>query len=250
MIEIVKKSNSTRKPPRIIGLDIGGTNIRGILYRDGKIIRKREVKTPQNLVDFGKVLRITVKFLARAEKISGIGIGTAGVVNGAVLRFSPNIPAVKNFNFQKIIPTGIQLKLDNDARCFARGEYLLGFGRGFKNLFFLTIGTGIGRASGRNGKILKIKKFEYPERWEGEYQKIRDRKDDMKLAEFLGKNLAKLIKPYKPRAIIIGGGVIMKRKNFISKLKKELTKNGIKAKILKSRLGNHAASLGAALLFK
>ncbi len=243
-------SQMTNKLKNIIGIDIGGTNIRGILWNKKKILQNREIKTPQTRAGFENKLKGLIGGFFRVKKISGIGIGTAGVVSGAVLRFSPNIPAVKNFNFQKIIPTGVQLKLDNDARCFARGEYLLGAGKGFKNAFFLTIGTGIGRASGRKGKILKIKKFEYPERWEGEYQKIRDKKDDTKLAEFLGKNLAKLIKPYKPRAIIIGGGVIMKRKNFVSKLKKEFFKNGIPAPVLKSRLGNYAAALGAVLLFK
>ena len=39
-----------------------------------------------------------------------------------------------------------------------------------------TVGTGIGRAFAENGKVKKIKKFEYPEKWEKQYQKIRDKK--------------------------------------------------------------------------
>ena len=232
-----------------IGLDIGGTNTRGILWDGKKIIKSYETKTPQTIGVFKNKLKKLVARLSMGRKIAGIGIGSSGVIDGTVLRFSPNIPKVKNLNFKKIIGPH-PIMVDNDARCFARGEYLLGEGKKFKSIFALTIGTGIGRAYGKNGKILKIKKFEYAEPWERKYQKIRDRKNDAELAEFLGKHLAKLIKPYKPEAIIIGGGVVTGRKGLFSKLKKSFLKNDIKAKILKSKLGKHSASIGAVLFFK
>src|SRR3989344_1446354 len=238
-----------------VGIDIGGTKIRGILWDGKKILRKRETKTPQSRAGFEYALKGLVRDLTRGKKIAGIGIGSASVVSGTTLKFSTNIPKIKNFdliNLRDGIPqVGITpLRVDNDARAFARGEYLFGAGRDKKSAFFLTIGTGIGRAVGRNGKILKIKKLEYAEKWEREYQKIRDKKNDSELAKFLGKNLAKLIKPYKPQAIIIGGGAGMQIKNLISKLKKSFIKNGLKVPVLKSRLGDHSAALGAVLLFE
>ena len=67
----------------------------------------------------------------------------------------------------------------------------------------------------------KIKNFEYPEKWEREYQKIRDRKDYEKLAMFLGEKFSVLIKKYKPEAVVLGGGVLGKR-GFFEKLREEL----------------------------
>ena len=241
-----------------VGIDIGGTKTRGILWDGKKILRKRKTKTPQTRAGFENGLKKIIAGLSRGKKIAGIGIGSASVVSGTTLKFSDNIPKVKNFDFNNLrdfIPQvagfhPAKIKVDNDARCFARGEYLLGAGCGFKSLFALTVGTGIGRAYGQNGKILKIKKFEYAESWEREYQKIRDRKNDTELAEFLGKHLSKLLKPYSPEAVVVGGGVALDRKNFVSKLKKEFAKNDLKASVLKSRLGDYSAALGAALLFK
>ena len=248
-----------------VGIDIGGTKTRGILWDGKKILRKRKIKTSQTRAGFENGLKKIIAGLSRGKKIAGIGIGSASVVSGTILKFSANIPKVKNFDFNNLrdfIPQVVgfhpaKIKVDNDARCFARGEYLLGAGSprqrrgsGYKSIFALTIGTGIGRAYVKNGKILKVKKLEYAERWEKKYQKIRDKKGDSELAEFLGKNLTKLIKPYKPQAIIIGGGVAMKRRNFISKLKKSFIKNGLKVPVLKSRLGDHSAALGAVLLFE
>lgn len=245
------------KLKNIIGIDIGGTNIRGILLDERRIVKKHEIKTPQSKARFEGGLKKLIVKLSYGRKILGIGIGSAGVIKNTTLLFSPNIHKIKDFDFKNLLRGKIlqvmgfhpiRLRVDNDARAFARGEYILGAGRSFKNAFFLTIGTGIGRAYGKGGKILKIKKFEYPERWESKYQKIRDTKNDVGLVEFLGWHLAGLIKPYKPQAIIIGGGVIA-RKKFISKLEHEFVKNGLSAKILKPRLGRHSAALGAALLF-
>ena len=231
-----------------IGLDIGGTNTRGILYDGKKIIKSREVKTPQNENSFAKKIREIIAELSRGKNIASIGIGSAGVVENTALLFSPNIPAVKNFDFRKIAPSGVSLKVDNDARCFARGEYRFGVGKKFKSIFIITIGTGIGRAYVKNGKVQNIKKLEYPEKWEKEYQYIRDRGSDAELIILLADKLADLIISYRPEAVILGWGVIS-RKNLFVKLKNAIKKNGMNAPILKSSLGKHSAALGAALLF-
>ena len=139
--------------------------------------------------------------------------------------------------------------MDNDARCFARAEFLGGAGRGAKSLFALTIGTGIGRAYGKNGKIIRLKKFEYPERWEGKYQAIRDLRDDNRLIEFLSQKLVPLMMPFRPEVIVIGGGV-SERRRFLPRLCAALTAHGLKSKIRRARLGKNAVAVGAALLLR
>ena len=231
----------------IIGIDIGGTKIRGILWNGKRVIRGREFPTPKNRSDLENRLLALVPQLAGEERIDGIGIGAAGIVEKRTLLFSPNIPYIRNFDFSSLWHRSIRLRLDNDARCFARAEFLSGEGRGSKNLFALTIGTGIGRAYGSQGRIIKIKRFEFPEQWEKRYQRLRDSRDYGKLAEFLGEKLAGLMKPFTPEVVVIGGGVI-ERHRFFPMLQLTLKSHGLNCPIRRSSLGKNAVTIGAAML--
>ncbi|MGH7771402.1 MAG: ROK family protein, partial [Candidatus Binatia bacterium] len=227
---------------------IGGTKIRAVLWNGKRVVQAREFPTPKNKTNFKKSIVAVTFRLSRQKPISKIGVGAAGIVERSTLIFSPNIPYIQNFNFRSLWPSTPSLRVDNDARCFARAEFLGGAGRRSKRLFALTIGTGIGRSYGKNGKIIKIKKFEYPERWEREYQRIRNTEDNRKLANFLGQKLAALLKPFKPEAIVIGGGV-MDRSGFPQRLQEAMKAHGLACKIRRARLGKNAVAVGAALLF-
>jgi len=231
-----------------IGIDIGGTKIRGVLWDDRKVVRAHEFPTPKNKDDFKEGLMTLISHLSREKSIRAIGIGAAGIVEKTTLLFSPNISYVRNFAFRPLWPRSIRLRVDNDARCFARAEWLSGAGRGAKSLFTLTIGTGIGRAYGKNGKIIKIKKFEYPERWEKSYQGLRSGKNDTAVANFLGEKLARLMEPFQPEVIVIGGGVI-ERHGFLRRLAASLKAQGVSAQIRRAHFRKNAVAIGAALLF-
>lgn len=232
----------------IIGIDIGGSKIRGVLWNEKRVIRALEFPTPKNKNDFKKRILALPQSLAGEERIVCIGIGAAGIVERTKLISSPNIPHIKKFDFRRLWPRSVALRVDNDARCFARAEFLRGSGRRSKSLFGLTIGTGVGRAYGKNGEIIRIKRFEYPEWWERKYQAVRDRRDDEKLIEFLAQTLAPLIMPFKPEVIVIGGGVI-ERRGFLQWLQAAFGAQGLTCKIRHARLGKDAVAIGAALLW-
>ena len=232
----------------IVGIDIGGTKIRAILWDGKRAIRVRELPTPKNRSDFENRLVALVPQLVGKEHVGGIGIGAAGITDKRTLLASPNIPYIRNFDFGSLWPRSIRSRLDNDARCFARAEFLIGAGRGSKSLFALTVGTGVGRAYGGKGKIIRFKRFEYPERWEKKYQTIRDSGDYERVAEFLGERLVALIKPFRPEVIVIGGGV-MERRGFLRRLQVALKAHGLNCAIRRPRLGKNAVAIGAALLF-
>lgn len=213
--------------------------MRGVLWNGKNVLKNFETSTPRNLTDFKSAFLKIIKTLDRTDNIS---IGAAGIAAKNKLLKSPNVHYIKNFDFFKIRGRNFKkLKLDNDARCFARAEY--SEMRRIKKVIFIVLGTGVGRAYGKNGEILKIKKFEYPEIWEKEYHKIRDSKDDKKLAEYLGEKITRLAKPYKPDAIVIGGGVL-KRKGFFKKLKKN-----IRFPVKRTTMRDNAVAVGAAMLY-
>src|SRR3989338_4492955 len=219
---------------KILGLDIGGTKIRAILWDGKRVVKEKEKKTPKKRAVFIKTLRDLIARFGNGGGSSGklkIGIGIAGAGSGRKVIFSAKI------------------KLYNDARCFLRAEINASAFLRKKRVLGLTLGTGIARAFAKNGKVLKIKKFEYPEKWEREYQKIRDLKNNPLLADFLAKKLPALFGKYPPDIMVISGGVL-KRKNFAGLLRSALRKNGFKKKILETKMGQNPVAIGAALLFE
>lgn len=239
----------------ILGIDIGGSNMRGILWNGSRIVRRVQYATPQTKGAFVKKFQLLVWKIKPSVSLRGIGIGVAAVLRGTRLESATNIRTLDGLDFKTIAPRGVPLRVDNDARCFARGECLLGAGRGARRLLAFTIGTGIGRACAEHRKVLKIKRLEYPEPWEKQYQVLRDAVQRKKISEdrlvaFLGERLVALARRYRPGVIVIGGGVPDRRKEFFRKLKRELGKRGVVQSIRKSSLGRNAAALGAALLFR
>ena len=92
-----------------------------------------------------------------AEKISGIGICAPGPLDprtGVVIN-PPNLPGWRNFplaaEVEKIC--SLPVRVDNDGNAAALAEALWGAGRGFRNVFCATIGTGIGTGIVFDGRI-------------------------------------------------------------------------------------------------
>lgn len=250
----------------VIGLDIGGTKITGILFDGKSQLKELSIVTPKNFFEFRRNLGKLIAFLSSGEKVQGIGAGIAGLVNSkGVIEISPNIKFIKKLNFEKALGeiTGLKSKVDNDASCFGRAELELGQGKKFKHFIAATLGTGIGGAVIANGKLYRgsenlgaefghlVSDGKFLE--EG-FQKARDSKDNKRLAEILGQSFAGLFNVFAPEALILGGGVATdKRRDFLTPMKKEISKflfsEQIKPQILISKLKN-AGALGAALLIK
>lgn len=232
-----------------LGIDIGGWKVRGVLWDGRRAIAAYEVPTPRTKAAFVRdILKLAEKLSRHASgRILGIGIGAAGVIGGTRVEFSPNIPYLKRFDFRTIFPAGA-LSVDNDARAFARAEWLLGAGRGAKRILAFTIGTGIGRAYGAGQRIKRIERLERSEAWERRYQAVRARKDDRALAEFLGGKLSAIAADYPADVVVIGGGVLG-RPGFPARLVAALKRYGMRQTIRLARRGRDAAAIGAALLF-
>jgi glucokinase len=144
---------STTGTDRIyIGLDVGRT-IRGATVReDGSIIRHHqvvsEVSDPrafiQQLIDVINKLRTG----AGDPGVAAAGIGWAGLVNQSTQRIeaNPNLVDMSSFELHSELEraTGLPIVIDNDANVAAYGEWRCGAARGASDVFFVTMGTGIG----------------------------------------------------------------------------------------------------------
>ncbi|WP_099361205.1 ROK family glucokinase [Fredinandcohnia onubensis] len=145
---------------QIIGIDIGGTNIKlGLLNVKGDILNRWEIPTVR-----GKEIKhIWESVLSKVSKndiennILGIGVGAPGFVDGdSGIVFEAVNLGWKNFELGKLLSTKFSLPVvvENDANLAALGEYWKGAGDRVENLIFITLGTGVGSGIIANGSIL------------------------------------------------------------------------------------------------
>lgn len=250
---------------KTIGLDIGGTKITGAVLSGNKIIKELTVATAGNLPGFKSSLENLVKSLSAGENIRKLGIGIAGLVepNKCTVVRSPNIPYLKNLNFKTLFARH-QVRVDNDASCFARAELMLGQGRGRRNFVAVILGTGIGGGIVINGRLYRgLHNFGGEigsmvmgsGSFESLYQKSRGKGDYKKMGDIIGQGFADLYNIFDPECLIVGGGVGLHRfGDFMPYAKKKMAAltladyYALKPKIFRSKLKN-AGVLGAALLF-
>jgi len=133
-------------PPRVIGVDLGGTKIlAGIVERDGTIVRTVERPTPAG--SEAEILAALEKLVAEVweEDVAAIGFGVPstldrGRVVGSVNIQLDDVDLAADAGRRFGVPAGV----DNDGNAAAIAEWQLGAGRGSRNLVMLTLGTGCG----------------------------------------------------------------------------------------------------------
>lgn len=135
-----------------LGLDIGGTRIKGIALEDGQKILE-EVKLPSQAHIGPRAVRnalgeAVAHFRLKQIAFSAIGIGCAGSVDHAqgVVRNSPNFADWKDVSLRDWIQEDFKVPVvvENDANCAAVGEWHFGNRSNWNNLVLLTLGTGVG----------------------------------------------------------------------------------------------------------
>ncbi len=149
----------------IIGIDIGGTNLKvGLVHPDGQILQHQSVptSTTSTLPDFFELIASQIKALLEqlgmtAADLLGIGIGAPGhSLNSGIILEAVNLP------FKTEIPIGpfleerfgVPVVLRKDAKAAAMGEKFWGAGQSTDHFTLLMLGTGLGYASYSDGKII------------------------------------------------------------------------------------------------
>ncbi len=146
------------KTKTYVGVDIGGTNIKAALVKNGRV--EKRVKIPSNAhLSFVKSLaqiKTAIKPLVLSS--SGIGIGIAGIIDSqnGVVKFSPNLKGWQDVKLAAILKREFNkpVKILNDVNAICLGEWKYGAARGYDNVFLFTLGTGVGGAAICEGKPL------------------------------------------------------------------------------------------------
>jgi glucokinase len=155
------KNRSRQKA--FIGVDIGGTKVAaGVVDSEGRIIsraRGRMAARETAQEGLSAVTGVLDGLLRdkRARGASAIGISVPGWVDSGrgVLVGAANLPCWKDFLLAREIAkhSGMRTRIGNDANVAALAEAAWGAGVGCRNVFYVTIGTGIGTGFVQGGRI-------------------------------------------------------------------------------------------------
>ncbi|MGA9771765.1 MAG: ROK family glucokinase [Blastocatellia bacterium] len=148
-----------------IGIDLGGTTLKGALVNaSGEMLHEIRLDTEQQsakallaqIIESACGLRDHERAGGRA---AAIGIGIPGLVNRKTNRIEvmPNLPNLSGIDIIEELAREAKLPvvLDNDANAAAYAELQVGAARGRRDVFFVTLGTGIGSGLIINGRIFR-----------------------------------------------------------------------------------------------
>ncbi len=143
-----------------IGVDIGGTKVAaGVVDENGKILEKLLRPTPSRdpVAVEDAVVEVCHQF-STSYKIGALGVGVAGWVDAecSTIRFSPHL-AWRDEPFKERLSNRLQIPVlvDNDANAAAWAEYRFGAGKDTNIMLMVNLGTGIGGALVRDGKVFR-----------------------------------------------------------------------------------------------
>lgn len=140
-----------------IGVDLSGSTLHAALVTgDGQVLERREAPLEREAL-VPQVAQLVAELRDVSPGIGSIGVGVPGLVNPRTDRvvISPELPSVVRGDIHTELKraTGLNVEIENDANAAAYGEYKVGAGRGSRDLFYITIGAGIGGAIILNGKL-------------------------------------------------------------------------------------------------
>ena len=142
-----------------IGIDLGGTKIEGIvLDRDGRERARRRVSTPAG--DYDRIVQAVAGLVGMLEAEVGgqgtVGVGTPGAVSRVTGRLkNANSVCLNGRPLREDLAKrlGREVRLANDANCFALSEAVDGAAAGAAVVFGVILGTGTGGGVVARGQV-------------------------------------------------------------------------------------------------
>ena len=133
-----------------IGIDLGGTKIEGVVLDSRRCAAHRvRIDTESQRGYEHIVARVAELFddlRSRAPGVRCVGIGTPGAVSRSGVLKNSNTLCLNGRALQRDLAArlGVEVRLENDANCFALAEAQAGAARGADLVFGVIMGTGVG----------------------------------------------------------------------------------------------------------
>lgn len=241
------------KYKKILGIDIGGSGVKGAIVhtKKGTLLTERyriETPSPATPEAVAEVIR---KIAEHFDWKGAIGAGFPGVVQNGIVRTAANVDKTwidKDINKLITSVTKCPAHVLNDADAAGMAEMVFGAGAGFKGVAFLiTVGTGLGTVMFIDGKLVPNLEFGHVQLKGDDAEKYTSdaaRKDlNLSWEEWGGRfnEYLKLLEDlFWPDMFILGGGASKKQDHFMKFLH-------TRAKVVTAQYLNEAGIVGAAL---
>lgn len=144
----------------ILAVDLGGTKMRAAsVAPSGKVIDRCELPTPR-AASCPDALHSLMNEVGGTSNVSHAIVGLPGRVDyeAGRLEWAPNLPEswLSELTADRLASVvGLDVLLANDADLAAVGEAYLGAGRGFRDVAFVTISTGVGAGVVLGGRVVR-----------------------------------------------------------------------------------------------
>lgn len=168
---------------KIVGIEVTGSVMRAVCLENGQIRDEtyqaafvKDKDTAPQLIDFINDLQ------NRYGSFDRLGLTVPGLIDRETkqIAYSAHLPEEGKIDLLEELEkiTKIKIHIENDANAAAYGEYILGAGRGSRNMFYVTLGLGVGGAFIFNGKLWRgVSGFA------GEFGYVTINSDGMKLED-------------------------------------------------------------------
>ncbi|HEV8293394.1 MAG TPA: ROK family protein, partial [Tepidisphaeraceae bacterium] len=145
----------------LLGIDLGGTNIKAVVVTpEGKTIDQAQVTfAPDVPMDWAYKIRDLAEKTKRDRGAAPMrmGVSAPGLAardGRSIVRMPERLQGLEGLDWTKFLQAEHLVPVLNDAHAALVGEAWLGAARGFKNVFMLTLGTGVGGAALVDGRLL------------------------------------------------------------------------------------------------
>lgn len=244
------------KLKKILGIDIGGSGVKGAIVdtKKGKLLTERyRIPTPQPATPEA-VAEVMAKITRQFKWKGPVGVGFPGVIQQGVARTAANLDKSwidKDLNKLFSKATACKVHVVNDADAAGMAEMKFGAGNEQKGtLLLVTVGTGLGTVIFANGKLVPNLEMGHillhgadAELYATDAARQKADLDWETWALRFNEYLLRMEELVWPDLIIIGGGASKKGDKFFPHLT-------TKAKVVPAKLKNEAGIVGAAMVSK
>ncbi|MET3811224.1 polyphosphate--glucose phosphotransferase [Arthrobacter sp. UYEF3] len=257
---MTKKDEKTKKNAPLIGIDIGGSGIKGgiVDLKKGKLVGDRlRVPTPQPATPeavAAVVAQVVTELSSRPDAPpadSPVGVTFPGIIQHGVVHSAANVDhSWLNMDIDALLTARLRRPVEviNDADAAGLAEARYGAGEGVRGtVLVITLGTGIGSAFIFNGKLvpnaelghLEIDGFDA----ESKASAVARERDGLSWAEYsvlLQRYFSHVEFLFSPELFIVGGGISKRADEFLPRM-------SLRTPIVPAELKNDAGIVGAAI---
>lgn len=151
-------SDSVNSANKMVGLEVSNSAFRAVLLETGgKVLSASKVLIDKSQPTLNQLVNFINDLKEKFGDFEKIGVAVPGLVQRQTKRvaFSTYIPEHSEVDLlgELASATGLKIAIENDANAAAYGEFRLGAGRGSRDMFYATLGTGVGGAFIFNNQI-------------------------------------------------------------------------------------------------